>query len=104
MKYYTPDLLARFGSEDLKVAKVARQELEKKSDEYVAHLDRIRPKLPRRFAELQERFYLHDARIVMPFCPWPHPEFMLEFRSGPWWGFHRPAGDTDLLPSFAMML
>jgi hypothetical protein len=75
MKYYTPDLLARFGSEDLKVAKSARLELEKNAEKYVAHLERIRPQLPHRFTEVQERFYLHDARVVAPVLPWVHPEF-----------------------------
>jgi hypothetical protein len=76
MKYYTPELLARFGSDDLAVAKAAQKELEQKADEYVSHLDRVRPKLPPRFAEVQERFYLHDSRLVEPVFFWAHPESM----------------------------
>jgi hypothetical protein len=69
MKYYTPDLLAGFGSENLEEARAAQRELEKRADAYVAHFDKIKAKLPPRFLELQQSFYLHDARIVYPFGP-----------------------------------
>ncbi len=71
MKYYTPDLLARFGSDDRKAAKAARRELERNADRYAAHLGAILGRLPPRFAEMQERFYLHDARVLGPAMPWP---------------------------------
>ena len=60
MNYFTPDLLERFGSEDDQVALAAQDELEQRSRQYAEHLKGILPKLPPRFREMQERFYLHD--------------------------------------------
>src|SRR5262245_31533825 len=108
MKYYTPELLARFGSDDLGAAKTARQELERKADEDVSHLGQIRPKMPSRFAELQERYYLHDARVVGPIFPWLHPDHMMRFPVMPWWDFALDVQGRDAGPgrlsSLALML
>jgi hypothetical protein len=108
MKFYTPELLIRFGSEDLKIAKAARQELEQKADEYVNHLDRIRPKLPPRFAELQEKFYLHDARVVAPVFPWPHPDFLIRYPFAPWndppWADSGLQTESGRVSSFVLLL
>jgi hypothetical protein len=71
MKYFTPDLLGRFGSENDTIALAAQEELEKRSEQYTEYLKRIRDKLPERFRELQERFYLHDARVISPWLPFP---------------------------------
>jgi hypothetical protein len=64
MKFFTPDLINRFGSEDDRVALAAQQELEERSDEYLRHLREIEDKLPQRFRELLDRFYLHDSRVI----------------------------------------
>jgi hypothetical protein len=74
MKYFTPDLLGRFGSEDDAIALGAQEELENRSAQYTEYLKHIRDKLPERFRELQERFYLHDARVISPWLP-----FLVEF-------------------------
>jgi hypothetical protein len=64
MTFFTLDLLERFGSEDDQVALAAEQELERRSQEYLLKLHQIMPKLPARFRELLEQFYLHDARVI----------------------------------------
>jgi hypothetical protein len=64
MRFFTPDLLDRFGSDEDQIASDAQQELERRSDEYSRHLHEIEPKLPERFRELLGRFYLHDARVI----------------------------------------
>ncbi len=69
MKFFTPDLLARFASEDERVALPAHDELERRSLDYHEHLKGIARKLPARFLEVQERFYLHDARVILPIIP-----------------------------------
>jgi hypothetical protein len=74
MKFFTPDLLGRFGSEDDTIALAAQQELENRSEQYTEYLKHIRDKLSERFRELQERFYLHDARVISPWLP-----FAVEF-------------------------
>jgi hypothetical protein len=64
MKFFTPDLLERYGSEDDGIAFAAHEELERRSQDYLLELHAIDPKLPQRFRELLERFYLHDARVI----------------------------------------
>src|SRR5262249_6628669 len=80
MKFFTPDLLERFGSEDDRIALAAQEELEQRSQRYLEHFNAIKGKLPPRCQEMQERFYLHDARVVGspfswfaldPFLPFP---------------------------------
>jgi hypothetical protein len=72
MNYFTPDLLERFASEDDRIALAAQEELEQRSERYLQHLQAITPKLPQRFREMQERFCLHDARVVgLPFNGFP---------------------------------
>jgi hypothetical protein len=70
MKFFTPDLLERFGSEDDRIALAAQEVLEQRSQQYLEHLGAIKAKLPPRFREMQERFYLHDARVVGSPFPW----------------------------------
>jgi hypothetical protein len=77
MNYFTPDLLERFGSEDDRVALAAHDELEQRSVQYAEHLRAIEARLPPRFREMQERYYLHDARVVGPAFSWWHPDFLL---------------------------
>lgn len=64
MTYFTPDLLARFGSEDDQLADAAHEEVELRTEEYVRAIQDIKPKLPSRFRDLLDRFYLHDARVL----------------------------------------
>ena len=52
MKFFTPDLLDRFGSEDDDVAFEANRELEARSEGYLRHLHEIAEKLPQRMREL----------------------------------------------------
>jgi hypothetical protein len=64
MKYMTPDLLARFRSEDDAVAEAAAQIWETNCVAYNEHLDRIRPELPRGVRGLLRRYCLHDAKVL----------------------------------------
>ena len=64
MKFFTPDLLDQFGSENDDVAHAAEEELEQRSDAYVRHLGEIEDRLPQRFRDLIDHFYLHDARVI----------------------------------------
>jgi hypothetical protein len=64
MKFFTPDLLARFGSEDDRLAHAAQGELERRADEYLRSFREIESILPARFRELLDRYYLHDARVI----------------------------------------
>lgn len=74
MRFFTPDLLERFGSEDDNVAFEAHQEFELRSREYLRQLNEIAEKLPQRLRALIEQHYLHDARVIShsPFgiCAW----------------------------------
>src|SRR5207248_4085528 len=71
MKFYTPDFLERFGSEDEDIALAAHDELERRSEEYSQHVEEIEGKLPQRFRDLLNQFYLHDARVIS------HPPLMI---------------------------
>ena len=64
MKFFTPDLINRFGSEDDRIALAAQQEFEERSEEYLRQLHEIEAKLPQRFLELLDQFYLHDSRVI----------------------------------------
>ena len=64
MKFFTPDLIDRFGSEDDGIALAAQQEFEGRSEEYLRQLREIGEILPERFRELLEQFYLHDSRVI----------------------------------------
>ncbi|HEV3262211.1 MAG TPA: hypothetical protein VG013_35490 [Gemmataceae bacterium] len=65
MKYFTPDLLARFGSTDDGIADLANEEWERAHAAYLAHLKEMRPRLPRSVRSLLRHFSLHDARVLM---------------------------------------
>jgi hypothetical protein len=65
MKYFTPDLLLRFGSEDDATADAAHLEWERKSRQYQERLDDLRSQLPRTAKSLLRRYCLHDARVLM---------------------------------------
>ncbi len=70
MKFFTQNLLERFASEDDEVAIAAQDELEELSDKYRKHLTSIQKKLPARFVEMQDNFYLHDATVLGSSLPW----------------------------------
>jgi hypothetical protein len=82
MKYYRQSLLSRFGSADEAVALAAQEELETQTAAYLKHLAQISDKIPPRLRELQERYYLHDARVLMA---WP-PDYPAEQYGLPWNG------------------
>lgn len=64
MKYFTPDLLDRYGSQDDDIADQAENEWELATKEYLAYFEEIKDKFPKDFKRLQTHFYLHDARIL----------------------------------------
>jgi hypothetical protein len=64
MKYFTPDLLARFGSSDEAVADAAEELWDQKQKEYKKYLQSIWQELPPGVKKLLKRFYLHDARVL----------------------------------------
>ena len=101
MKYYTPELLERFTSDDEPMALAAQDELEQRAEQYADHLKSISQKLPPRFRELQERFYLHDARVVWPFLPGFPPD-AAPFHPEMFWKMfeetrHQPSGRVPSL-------
>jgi hypothetical protein len=63
MKYFTPDLLQRFGSSNDVIADAAQAEWEQASARYVDELRAIKKHMPRRLRELLRRFSFHDARL-----------------------------------------
>jgi hypothetical protein len=65
MKYFTPELLDRFGSLDDDVADVAHQEWDEASDRYRKQLDENWRVLPVDFRKLLEETPLHDARSLL---------------------------------------
>jgi hypothetical protein len=63
MKYFTADLLLRFGSEDSAVAQAALEEWEEVSARYNASLQAIKESMPADLAHILESYYLHDAKV-----------------------------------------
>ena len=61
MKFFTPDLLLRFGSDDDEVADAAQADWEKSDIAYKKHLTKILPGLPRNVQHFVKHFCLHDA-------------------------------------------
>jgi hypothetical protein len=64
MKYFTKDLLERYGSEDDAVANAADAEWEDAIDRYEAYLQTIRPDMPESLRQLEDGFCFHDARVL----------------------------------------
>jgi hypothetical protein len=64
MKYFTPELLARYGSPDDRVADAAHAEWEAATEKYQKHFRSIERKLPKRLRGLLRRYYLHDATVT----------------------------------------
>jgi hypothetical protein len=63
MKYFTPDMLERYGSADDADADQAQAAWEIASEDYSRQYKSIERSLPSRFRSVLDRFYLHDARL-----------------------------------------
>jgi hypothetical protein len=63
MKYFTPELLTRFGSPDDRVADAAQAEWEAATAKYQKHFRSIERQLPKRLRGLLRRYSLHDATV-----------------------------------------
>jgi hypothetical protein len=66
VKYFTPDLITRFGSPDDRVADAADAEWERAIRRYHRRLAKIRDALPPGWRRLRDaRLALHDARVLV---------------------------------------
>jgi hypothetical protein len=63
MKYFTPDLVIRFGSDDDQVANAAAAEWEEVVGRYEQRLQQILSEMPRHLREFAESLLLHDADV-----------------------------------------
>lgn len=63
MKYFTPELVIRFGSLDDEVADAAQHEWEEALENYEKHLQQLRPDFPAPLQQL-ELLLLHDAKVL----------------------------------------
>ncbi|HKI33623.1 MAG TPA: hypothetical protein VKA46_17340 [Gemmataceae bacterium] len=63
MNYFTPERIARYGSEDPATWHAAEAGWEEVGDRYVAYLDTVRPEFPAGLHKIDESYYLHDAVI-----------------------------------------
>jgi hypothetical protein len=63
MNYFTPDRIARCGSEDPATWHAAEDDWEEAGDRYVAYLDTVRPEFPPGLRKIDDSYYLHDAEI-----------------------------------------
>jgi len=63
MKYFTPDLLARYGSADDRIADAADVEWEIATEAYQKHFRSIERELPKKFRSLLRRYQFHDATV-----------------------------------------
>ncbi len=106
MKFFVPELLSRFGSDDATIAEAAQAELEHRAEEYRQALHAIEPVLPHRFRELVEQFYLHDARILSAAgFPVEDAEFLLGSYRGEATGANgHDRGRDPRTPSFGLNL
>ena len=63
MKFFTPQLMERFGSSDPEIADQADAQWEQAGDRYDAYLTQIEPDLPEGIRHVQDNFSLHDAVV-----------------------------------------
>jgi hypothetical protein len=63
MKFFTPQLMERFGSSDPEIAVQATDPWDEASDRYDAYLGQIGPDLPEGIRHIQDNYYLHDAVV-----------------------------------------
>jgi hypothetical protein len=106
MKYFTPDLLGRFGSEDEPIASTAQDEWEEACARYNAYLASVKSQMPPGLRHIEDSYYLHDARIrgmgkqgqaFVIMCQLdtpPHPLLTFSFDL-----LAEPVIDTSTLPS-----
>jgi len=63
MKYFTPELLEQFRSEDEKTAESASDQWETQVEHYGQYLRSVKAQLPSQFRELLDHYCLHDAKV-----------------------------------------
>jgi hypothetical protein len=63
MKYFTPELIHAYGSDDPAVWREAERRWDAACTVYAAHLDAIKPNFPPGLRRLEENFNLHDAVV-----------------------------------------
>lgn len=82
MKYFTLDLLARFGSTDDAIADAAHREWDAVHEAYLERLRAIRTRLPKSVRNVLKSFCLHDAKVLtMTFDEKPFFSIFLEIRN-----------------------
>ncbi|HEY2251413.1 MAG TPA: hypothetical protein VGH74_10150 [Planctomycetaceae bacterium] len=64
MKYFTPQLYARFNSKDRRVVSTAHEEWETAIEQYQSHLGKIRRRLVPNAQKLAKSLCLHDAQYL----------------------------------------
>ena len=65
MKFFTHNLLARYGSDNDSVADAAHAEWENANRKYLQRLEQFRGVLPRGARSLLHKYCLHDARLLV---------------------------------------
>jgi hypothetical protein len=65
MKYFTPELLAKYRSQDDDVADAADEEWERTIAAYAKRLKKIRSKLPEEVRQFMSEYCLHDAKLIL---------------------------------------
>jgi hypothetical protein len=63
MKFFTPQLMERFGSSDPDIAGQADTQWQEAGDRYDAYLTQIAPDLPEGVRHIQDNYVLHDAVV-----------------------------------------
>ena len=64
MKYFTPSLIERLGSDDDDTATSAAAEWEEAVTRHQERFDFLRQKMPVELWSLWDRYYLHDAEVL----------------------------------------
>lgn len=82
MKYFTPDLLARFGSTDDAIADAASAEWEGAHKAYRDHLKELGKRFPLGVRSLLRHYHLHDAKVLtMAFDDRPYFSIFLDINN-----------------------
>jgi hypothetical protein len=63
MKYFTPDLVVRYGSDDPATWKAADAEWDERCQRYSAYLNSVKAELPPGLRHVEESYALHDAVV-----------------------------------------
>lgn len=63
MKYFTPELIARGQSDDSRVLDEVEARWDELCDQYQAYLDTIKAAFPPGLRQIEESYYLHDAKV-----------------------------------------